>query len=202
MLPAELTTNALPSPPLAAISQPEAPPTHAAEPSAIAPHAQPTSPATQITPALMQVRHASDGSQQLTVRLDPPELGQVQVKIDRPSDAPARVEITAEKPETLTLLLRDQVQLQRALDQAGVPADGRNVTFHIAQPEAPLRNDPGTAPVANTASGAPTGDSSQGTAHQRPKSARQGHDTADDGGAEFTSIAASRWMRAGLDITA
>ena len=79
--------------------------------------------------------HAPDGAQRLTVRLDPPELGQVQVRIDRPPDAPARVEITVEKPETLTLLLRDQPQLQHALDQAGVPPEGRSVTFHIASPE-------------------------------------------------------------------
>ena len=80
--------------------------------------------------------HAPDGTQRLTLRLDPPELGHVQIRIDRPPDAPARVEITVEKPETLTLLLRDQPQLQRALDQAGVPPDGRSVTFHIATAEA------------------------------------------------------------------
>ncbi len=88
-----------------------------------------------------------DGAQRLTVRLDPPELGQVQIKIDRPSDAPARVEITVQKQETLTLLLRDQPQLQRALDQAGVPADGRTVTFHIAASGPSMRTDAGTTPV-------------------------------------------------------
>ena len=86
----------------------------------------------------------SDGTQRVTMRLDPPELGRVQVRIDRPTDAPARVEITVEKAETLTLLLRDQTQLQRALDQAGVPAEGRSVTFHVASPEPAPRSERAT----------------------------------------------------------
>ncbi len=101
----------------------------------------------------MQIGHASDGAQRLTVRLDPPELGHVQVRIDRPSEAPARVEITVEKSETLTLLLRDQPQLQRALDQAGVPAEGRSVTFHVAPSDPAQRSDPSTAPASGAATG-------------------------------------------------
>jgi hypothetical protein len=149
----------------------------------------------------MQLGHAPDGAQRLTVRLDPPDLGHVQVKIDRPPDAPARVEITVEKPETLNMLLRDQPQLQRALDQAGVPAEGRNVTFHVAAPEASSRSDPGTAPVPQTNAGGLTGDGSHGAARQHTRSGRGPRDTTDDG-EEFTPITASRWMRAGLDITA
>ena len=41
------------------------------------------SPVTQITPALVQIGHAADGAQRLTVRLQPPELGLVQIRIDR-----------------------------------------------------------------------------------------------------------------------
>ena len=71
----------------------------------------------------------------MTLRLEPAELGQVQIRIDRPQDAPAQVDISVQRPETLTLLLRDQPQLQRALDQAGVPADGRSLTLHMAPPD-------------------------------------------------------------------
>ena len=85
-----------------------------------------------------------DGTSTLTLRLQPPELGQVHIAIERPQDAPPRVEITVERSETLTLLMRDQPQLQRALDQAGVPSEGRSVTFHLtasepsARPETPV----------------------------------------------------------------
>ena len=44
-------------------------------------------------------RSHADGAQRLTVRLDPPELGQVQVRIERPR-TPARVDITVEHAET------------------------------------------------------------------------------------------------------
>ena len=103
------------------------------------------------------------------MRLDPPELGHVQVRIDRPPDAPARVEITVEKVETLTLLLRDQPQLQHALDQAGVPAEGRSVTFHIASPEPAPRSEPAAVPAPGVATGGPSGDGSHGAlAEWRP----------------------------------
>jgi len=62
----------------------------------------------QIAPALVAMGHAPDGAQRLT----PQGLGQARVRIDRPPDAAARVDITVEKTEALTLLPRDQPQLQ------------------------------------------------------------------------------------------
>ena len=118
-----------------------------------------SSPAEQVAPVLVSMAHAPDGTQRLTLRLDPPELGHLQIRVERPPDAPAHVDITVEKPETLTLLLRDQPQLQRALDQAGVPPDGRSVTFHIATAEAGSRYE-----VAPTLSGTGTGSSGAGDA--------------------------------------
>jgi flagellar hook-length control protein FliK len=203
LTPINLDTNALPTTSPADPAQPATQPARAAEAQAAASSTgQQTSPAAQITPALMHLGHAPDGAQRLTVRLDPPDLGHVQVKIDRPLDAPARVEITVEKPETLSMLLRDQPQLQRALDQAGVPVEGRNVTFHVATPEPASRSDSGTPPVPNTTAGGLTGDGSHGAARRHTQSGRRQHEATDDGGAEFTPIQASGWMRAGLDITA
>ncbi len=39
-----------------------------------------------------------------------------------------------DRPETLKLMLADQPQLHRALDAAGLPQDGRNVTLSLATP--------------------------------------------------------------------
>ncbi len=36
----------------------------------------------------------------MTLRLDPADLGIVQVRIDRPADAPAHVEVSVSRPET------------------------------------------------------------------------------------------------------
>jgi hypothetical protein len=149
--------------------------------------------------------HAPDGAQRLTVRLTPPDLGHVQIRIERPPEAAARVEITVEKPETLTLLLRDQPQLQRALDQAGVPAEGRSVTFHVATPEVAPHSDTVTAPTPSVASDGLSGDGTHGAprqdTHQQP--ARQQAAELEAGDVEFAPIGAGAgWIRAGLDITA
>lgn len=148
--------------------------------------------------------HAPDGAQRLTLRLDPPELGHVQIRIDRPSDAPARVDITVERAETLTLLLRDQPQLQHALDQAGVPSDGRSVTFHVATPEAGPRYD-GGPPSGGTGTGtgsSSSGDASYGASHQGGRPARGEFADTDDTNTDYARAAPPGWVRAGLDITA
>ena len=41
------------------------------------------------------------------------------------------MEIRVEKPETLGLLVHSQPQLHQALDQAGVPAAGRSLSFSL-----------------------------------------------------------------------
>ena len=161
------------------------------------------SPVTQLAPAIVSLGHAPDGTQRLTMRLEPPELGQVQVRIERPPDAPARVEITVERTETLNLLLHDQPQLQRALDQAGVPNDGRSVTFHVAAPDAAVRFEATSVP---TSGGAATsgfaGEFSHGAAHQGSDQTRQGTDTDASGDGDGAPVPLPVWLRAGLDITA
>jgi Flagellar hook-length control protein FliK len=162
----------------------------------------PASPASQVAPVLVQIGHTPDGATQLTVRLDPPELGHVEVRIERLPDTPARVEITVEKAETLTLLLRDQPQLQHALDQAGVPADGRSVTFHIASPEQAPRSEWTTTPTPGAAAGGLSGDSSHGASRQGGQPGHQHANTNTGDETEAMPIAMPGWARAGLNITA
>ena len=76
---------------------------------------------TAAVPAIAVTAHLTN-PQHLTIHLTPPELGKLEVRIDRPTDAPARVEIKVEHAHTLDLLSQDQPKLQQALDQAGVPA--------------------------------------------------------------------------------
>jgi len=166
-------------------------------------------PAAQITPALVSMSHAPDGAQRLTMKLEPPELGQVHIRIDRPIDAtPARVEITVERPETLQLLLRDQPQLQRALDQAGVPAEGRSITFHVTTPEPAARTETAMAPMPAGSSAAMGGDLSHSASRQGGRPMQPGTLTdasgVTDDNENFQAIAVTptRWLRAGLDITA
>ena len=76
------------------------------------------------------------GPGRVVVRLDPAELGRVQIGILRPADGPARIELLAERPDTLQLLMRDQPALHRALDLAGVPAEGRVLHFQLGAADA------------------------------------------------------------------
>ena len=92
-------------------------------------------PIDQVAPALVGVLNATDGTQSVTVRLQPSELGQVTIRVDRSSEGMAHVNITADRPETLQLLQRDEPRLQQTLDQAGVPSSGRSVTFQATPPD-------------------------------------------------------------------
>ena len=163
--------------------------------------AAPAAPAAQIAPALVSVIRAPNGAQHLTVRLEPAELGQVEVHVDRSAGAPVRVDITVQRPETLSLLLRDQPQLQRALDQAGLPADGRSLTFHIAPPSpttATASHGSGLASGAGGGSGGGTHPGFGGQHSGTPRWAPPANDRMADG----TNPTLVRWLRAGIDITA
>jgi hypothetical protein len=186
----------------AAVTTAPTPPTPAAPPTSAAVGAAPTAPAAQVAPALVSLGQTTDGTQRITMRLEPPELGQVQIRIERPADAPARVEITVERSETLTLLLRDQPQLQRALDQAGVPPEGRSIAFHVAPPEPAPRSEAVTPPPPGAGAGGLGGEFSHSMANRGGNHSQHAANHPDDDDATFTPVASPRWMRAGLDITA
>ena len=71
------------------------------------------------------------GDEALTIALDPVELGRVEVSIGQGKEA-GQVRIVAERPETLALLQRDQRELDRALNQAGLGDMARSLSFSLA----------------------------------------------------------------------
>ncbi len=136
-----------------------APAPSAPAPSATAPsHAAPL-PTHQLAPALLQLAQGPSGTA-VTLRLDPAELGYVQVRIERDTAGTATVQVTAERPETLHLLTSDQAQLHRVLDNAGVPAEGRTVSFALDARSAPDAQ-PAPSPAAHTQAGGPQSGGSQ-----------------------------------------
>jgi hypothetical protein len=164
--------------------QPVQPPDHAA-------------PVNQVAPALVGILKAADGTTSMTVHLQPVELGQVRIHIDQTTDGAARIDITAERPETLQLLQRDEPRLQQVLDQAGMLSTGRTISFQIAAPDqvgaAASRPDSMEAGSGGYGQGQSGGawrqnDDSPGGSSGNPQS---------DQGQGRT-----RWFRAGLDITA
>lgn len=177
--------------------QPHAP-AHAAKadagPADSTPAAAPP-PAAQVAPAVAALvsTSAQDGVQRLVLRLSPVELGQVEVRVERAEGGPATIALTVERPETLLLLVRDQAGLQRALDQAGIPAEGRTVQFQLGQ-QAP--GTPGQQPDLG-AGGGWGGFGGHGARQGRGETSRGWRSLG-----ESESDNARAWGRAGIDITA
>lgn len=159
----------------------------------------PSAATVQVMPAMVSLATGAGGSHSMTLRLDPASLGAVQIRIDRSDDAPARVDITADRPETLALLQSDQHHLQQALDQAGVPAEGRQLNFHTAAPSPDSAAQPSRSDIGPGDSGQRQGQAGQNGPPTRRGPGGPGGEAALDGAA---MQAASGWLRAGLDITA
>lgn len=159
-------------------------------------------PTQQVAPALVQLTHTANGGQ-LTLQLNPNELGRVHIQIDRAADGSANVQVTADRPETLQLLVADQAQLHHALDSAGLPQEGRTLSLNLAKPETSTSegfNGGGASSGDNSAAGGRSG------GEQGRPSARgyvDGSATWADGtvSATSSSIVTTR-LHAGVDITA
>jgi flagellar hook-length control protein FliK len=71
--------------------------------------------------------------QELSVQLDPPELGRMQIQLSLEKGDTMKVHLIAEKQDTLTLLQRDSHALREALDSAGIKLDGSSLSFDLAK---------------------------------------------------------------------
>jgi flagellar hook-length control protein FliK len=74
---------------------------------------------------------AQAGSNQFDIRLDPPELGRIDVRLDVDSNGQVTSHVTVDRPETLTLLQSQQPQLERALEQAGLKTADNGLQFSL-----------------------------------------------------------------------
>lgn len=79
------------------------------------------------------VRQVNDGNTRFQMRLDPPELGKIHVKLDIDPTGQVNARLTVEKAETLDLMQRDQRALERALQQAGLDSSKTNLEFSLTQ---------------------------------------------------------------------
>jgi len=78
-------------------------------------------------------RQVLDGNSRFQIRLDPPELGRIDVKLDIDSNGQVHAKLVVEKAETLDLMQRDQRALERALQQAGLDQSKTNLEFSLKQ---------------------------------------------------------------------
>jgi hypothetical protein len=166
----------------------------------------PSHPAAQIAPALLTLARDADGSRQMTLRLHPAELGAVQVRIGRSETGTARIDIFAEQTGTLQALIRDQAELHRALDDAGVPAAGRTIVFHAAPASAPSEQSGFSFQAAHQGgSGTPNGHAAFGGGRSGYADSGHGSDPGSSRNrtpAGKTEPPRSESYRVGLDIVA
>lgn len=95
--------------------------------------ATPMVPMAQVAPVVVSLASGPTGSHQLVLHLDPPDLGRLEIHVVRAPDASTHVEISAERPATLALLHQDEAALHAALNNAGMPTDGRSLSMHLGQ---------------------------------------------------------------------
>ena len=89
------------------------------------------SPGIQV--AMQLSKAAQNGIDKLSIRLDPAELGRVDIKLEVGHDGRVIALVAAERPETLELLKSDARALERALQEAGLETDAGSLSFSLSQ---------------------------------------------------------------------
>ncbi len=96
-------------------------------------HAASPHPASQMVAATIQKAASADGNSRLTIQLDPPDLGRVEVRMEFGKDKSMKAHLVIEKPETYLMLQRDAQLLERALQNAGLEPGQDGLGFELAQ---------------------------------------------------------------------
>jgi flagellar hook-length control protein FliK len=74
---------------------------------------------------------AKSGKSSFEIRLDPAELGRIDVRMNVDSQGQVTSHLTVERPETLAMLRQDAPQLQRALEDAGLKTSDSGLQFSL-----------------------------------------------------------------------
>jgi flagellar hook-length control protein FliK len=76
---------------------------------------------------------AHAGKTHFEIRLDPPELGRIDVKLDFDGDGNVSTRLIVDRADTLDLLKRDAASLERALQQSGLKTSDHALEFSLRQ---------------------------------------------------------------------
>jgi flagellar hook-length control protein FliK len=110
--------------------------------------------------AVTLAAQAQSGKNRFEIRLDPPELGRIDVQLNVDGSGSVSSRLVVERPDTLNLLIRDAPQLQRALQDAGLNTAG-GMQFSLADQGFANRNafaqqnDFASPPTARSSTGDP-----------------------------------------------
>lgn len=81
--------------------------------------------------AISVAARALSGVKQFEIRLDPPELGRVDVRLSIDASGKTQAHMTADQPQTLTLLQKDAPTLTQALRDAGLDVSQGGLNFSL-----------------------------------------------------------------------
>ena len=135
-----------------------------AQPMATAAPTATTGQAVPVTALAVEItRQAMNGKTQFDIRLDPPELGRLNVRLEMDTSGQTRTHLVVERAETLDMLTADARNLERALQQAGLKADPGSVSFELAQDNQDGLGQNGDQANANDTASQDSGDGSSST---------------------------------------
>lgn len=84
---------------------------------------------------MVHIRQATqEGLSRITIQLDPPELGRLEVRMEVMADGKTGMVITAENKDALELLQKESRALERALSDAGLKTDNGSMSFNLRNP--------------------------------------------------------------------
>ncbi|HBR69373.1 MAG TPA: hypothetical protein DEA55_08375, partial [Rhodospirillaceae bacterium] len=95
--------------------------------------------AIQVIAATIQKNAASGENKDITLQLDPPELGRMKIKLEFGENKTLKTVMLIEKPETFAMLQRDAHVLERAIQDIGLDSSG--MEFELAQHEGDFSHD-------------------------------------------------------------
>jgi flagellar hook-length control protein FliK len=85
---------------------------------------------------------AKNGERRFDIRLDPPELGRIDVRLEIDHKGNTSTKLIVERAETLDMLQRDARNLEKALQSAGLKTDAGGLEFTLRQDTQTQQNQP------------------------------------------------------------
>jgi flagellar hook-length control protein FliK len=89
---------------------------------------------------------AGKGERRFDIRLDPPELGRIDVRLEIDSKGNTTTKLIVERAETLDMFQRDARGLEKALQNAGLKLDAGGLEFSLRQDTQANQGQQGHAP--------------------------------------------------------
>ncbi len=107
--------------------------------------------ATPVASLAVQIAsRAEQGARRFEIRMDPPELGRIDVRLKIDESGNVSTRLMVERPETLDLLQRDARALERALADAGLKTDEGGVRMSLRQDSSEQRAFSGSGDGSDT----------------------------------------------------